>query len=202
MVLTVPWGNLGRFTFDARRGFLEASGGVASKPPSSRSPTTLLEEKVVLMHSVTTSVTSPPTGLIRVRGEIDLLAATDLLVATALVVEVGCRDVTLDLGDVSFLDCAGLDALTSCRDRLEASGGRLRLGLTSSPVTRLLAFAGSRASWGEPVLLEAACGPPQPSSGTSTAGCVAGSGRMRLLAAVVTGDCGGSRRRIARAETA
>jgi hypothetical protein len=49
------------------------------------------------MQSVTTSVTSPPTGLIRVRGEIDLLAAPDLLAATALVAELGCRDVTLDL---------------------------------------------------------------------------------------------------------
>jgi hypothetical protein len=48
------------------------------------------------MQSVTTSVTSPPTGLIRVRGEIDLPAAPDLLAATALVAELGYRDVTLD----------------------------------------------------------------------------------------------------------
>jgi hypothetical protein len=48
------------------------------------------------MQSVTTFVTSPPTGPIRVRGEIDLLPAPDLLAATALVAELGCRDVTLD----------------------------------------------------------------------------------------------------------
>lgn len=108
------------------------------------------------MLSVTTSVTSPPAGLIRVRGEVDLLAAPDLRAATALVAELGCRDVTLDLSDVSFLDCAGLDALESCRDRLEASGGRLRLGRTSSSVRRLLALTHSRARWRGPVLEEAA----------------------------------------------
>jgi hypothetical protein len=48
------------------------------------------------MQSVTTFVTSPPTGPIRVRGEIDLLPAPDLLAATALVAELGYRDVTLD----------------------------------------------------------------------------------------------------------
>jgi hypothetical protein len=67
------------------------------------------------MPYVTTSVlNSPPRGLLRIRGEIDVLAAPELHRATAAVVTDGCLEVTLDLNDVSFLDSAGLDALMSC----------------------------------------------------------------------------------------
>jgi len=104
------------------------------------------------MPYVTTSVrTSPPRALLRIGGEIDVLAAPELHRATAAVVTDGCLEVKLDLNDVSFLDCAGLDALMSCRHNVEASGGRRRSRAARHPSCRVgpshrVRFAGGRGS--------------------------------------------------------
>lgn len=134
------------------------------------------------MFSVTTSVhASPAPALIRVRGEIDLLAEHDLRDAASIVIDGGCRDAVLDLNDVSFLDCAGLKALLSCRERVEASGGRLLLGRTSPAVARILGLTRCGEGWatataqGSP----AACEPAGSTTSSSQPGLTAEPARIR-----------------------
>ena len=51
-------------------------------------------------------------------------------------------DVTLDLSDVSFLDVTGVNALSWCREHVEASGRRLRLGQVSHQAAFALSLTG------------------------------------------------------------
>ena len=85
---------------------------------------------------------TPPSALIRVAGEIDLSTAPQLRVAVAQVVDDGCRDIAVDLGGVSFMDCAGVNALLWCRKHVGAAAGRLRLEQVSPSAGRILTLAG------------------------------------------------------------
>lgn len=86
---------------------------------------------------------SPPIALIQVRGEIDLSTRDEFRTVAARLVEVGYGDVTVDLRAVSFIDCAGLQALISLREHIHASGGSLRLRGISPAVSRLLTLTNS-----------------------------------------------------------
>ena len=59
----------------------------------------------------------------------------------------GAHEIDLDLGEVTFLDTAALDALRGARESIEAVGGHLCIRNPTPPVRRLLsltAFAPSR----------------------------------------------------------
>ena len=79
---------------------------------------------------------------IAVRGDLDEAAISE--VARAIVDSVsGARaDVTLDLGDVAFIDAAGLEFLMRARRHVAKRGGTLTLSRPTPEVHRLLAICG------------------------------------------------------------
>lgn len=95
------------------------------------------------MNPATISLrTVPPRVLLRLRGEVDISAVADVRAAVVRAVAGGCRDIDLDLADVSFMDCAGVGVVLWCREHAERSGGRLTLTHVSPSVARILALTG------------------------------------------------------------
>lgn len=95
------------------------------------------------MHLMAVSVdTAPASALVRVNGEIDVFTAGQLRSAIARAMDDGCHDITVDLGGVSFMDCAGVNALLWCRKHLRTADGRLSLGRVSPRAERILTLAG------------------------------------------------------------
>jgi anti-sigma B factor antagonist len=79
--------------------------------------------------------------IVRMRGELDLSTAADL----ADVIERHCAGttrLTIDLSELSFLDCAGLRVLLDARARAEGSGGDLLLIPGHDSVQRVFRLAG------------------------------------------------------------
>ncbi|HZQ28927.1 MAG TPA: STAS domain-containing protein [Acidimicrobiales bacterium] len=66
-----------------------------------------------------------PTTAVTLRGELDLSTAPDLAKLLDLLLATGVLHVTLDLGDLAFVDSRGLRAIASCRDAFVAAGGDL-----------------------------------------------------------------------------
>jgi anti-sigma B factor antagonist len=79
-------------------------------------------------------------GIVRVgaSGEIDLSTSADLEQQLGSVIAGGCRELVLDLSDVSFLDSTGLSTLWTLRQRLRDNGCAFILGAPSEPVQRVL----------------------------------------------------------------
>jgi anti-anti-sigma factor len=86
---------------------------------------------------------SPTATAIQVCGDVDVSAGSALRSAVEGIVDRGCREVTMDLHDVSFIDCAGLELLISVRKQLRAFGCRMQVGTMSHVVARLLTLTGS-----------------------------------------------------------
>jgi anti-anti-sigma factor len=81
--------------------------------------------------------------VIAVRGEIDVAAAEDLfLEVTALADPVG-GPVLLDLSRVTFMDCAGFEAVCAVNRQLRAAGGSVRITAVSPSVARLFQLVGA-----------------------------------------------------------
>ena len=79
--------------------------------------------------------------IIRMRGDLDLSTAADL----ANVIERDCPGaarLTIDLSELSFLDCAGLRVLLYARARAESNGGDLLLIRGRDSVQRVFRLAG------------------------------------------------------------
>jgi len=97
----------------------------------------------VRMRLVAVSVGgAPPSALIRVEGEIDLSTAPEVRSAIAHAVDDGCRDIRVDLSGVSFMDCAGVNALLWCRKHAGSAEGRLSLARVSPSAARILHLTG------------------------------------------------------------
>lgn len=95
------------------------------------------------MYPATISIrTLPPRAFIRMRGAVDISVVTDLRAAVRGAVDGGCRHVDLDLTDVSFMDCAGVNALLWCRAHAAGSGGRVTIAHVSRSVDRILSLTG------------------------------------------------------------
>ncbi|MFJ9775820.1 STAS domain-containing protein [Kitasatospora sp. NPDC101157] len=94
-------------------------------------------------HSVVRSVTRDPqarTTVVRLRGELDMLTASELVPELLGLAGDGDRELVLDLSGVSFCDSAGASAFLQVNRRL-TKGTRLFLrGVTRQPakVLRLL----------------------------------------------------------------
>ncbi|MGV9452539.1 STAS domain-containing protein [Streptomyces sp. NPDC003635] len=82
------------------------------------------------------------TTVVTVRGEIDLLTAPGLMARLDVLTAGGRPDLVLNLGPVSFMDCAGLRALCRARNRVRARRGRLRLVTDSTFFRWTLRHAG------------------------------------------------------------
>ena len=90
---------------------------------------------------------SPAPGVVAVAigGEVDLLAAGILerFLLGAVAEQRGPRPgLIIDLSDVEFFGCAGLNALLTAQRRLDRAGGWLRLVDVSAAVSRLLDVPG------------------------------------------------------------
>jgi anti-anti-sigma factor len=79
--------------------------------------------------------------VVTVCGEIDLETCAEL--SAALATLDGSRNVSLDLGDVSYIDSTGLRVLLTARDAAERAGGSLRIATSSNIVARLIEITGA-----------------------------------------------------------
>lgn len=78
----------------------------------------------------------PGHALIQLRGELDI-TSTELFEAV-LCSHCGRRDLYLDLAELSFLDCAGVDAMLAVHQRQASRSGRLVLLHARPAIRRLL----------------------------------------------------------------
>ena len=102
----------------------------------------------------TTDVVTGPQGLmvetalaadaatITVRGDLGDAAILEVARAIADSVSRGRADLVLDLGDVAFLDAAGLEFIVRARRRVARGGGTLGVSRPAPGVRRLLAVCG------------------------------------------------------------
>ena len=71
---------------------------------------------------------------LRLGGELDIAAVEPLTEAVDLLLDEGCTLLDLDLGDVTFMDAAGLGLLVRLQGTCREHGGALRLrGLCEQP---------------------------------------------------------------------
>ena len=89
---------------------------------------------------MTTSDLGLPAQLVRLTlsGEIDVASAPDAFARVVEALPSPADLVTLDLGDVEFIDCAGVAMLLKARNYLDGMRCRLILANPSAPVMRLL----------------------------------------------------------------
>ncbi|MGZ4691199.1 MAG: STAS domain-containing protein [Acidimicrobiia bacterium] len=83
-------------------------------------------------------VEGPDGAIVAVRGELDLASAPELQRELVARLEGGVSRLTLDLGDVSFLDSSGLGALYRTQQAAEKRGAHLRLVAVPDHVLRVL----------------------------------------------------------------
>ena len=79
--------------------------------------------------------------VVTVGGEIDLETSAQL---RAVLAELDAdSNISLDLGDVTYIDSTGLRVLLTARDAANEAGGDLRVSATSSIVSRLIEITGA-----------------------------------------------------------
>jgi anti-anti-sigma factor len=81
--------------------------------------------------------------IVRLVGDIDVAAATQIVELVDCLTEC-CRidSLVIDLGAVTFLDSAGLDAMAQCRRRLDDRGSALVLANVPLTVQELMQKTG------------------------------------------------------------
>lgn len=79
---------------------------------------------------------------VQLRGDLDLCSAPLLEENLAVLRENGCRDVTIDISQLEFCDCSGLNVLLKARADLQREGGGLTLAGITGPVQRILELTG------------------------------------------------------------
>ena len=85
----------------------------------------------------------PAVAHVAVHGDMDLCSRPGLQQRITSALDAGASCLVIDLGDVGFLDCAGLGTLLFARRLVEARGGCLRLTHVPDGVRRVLALTGS-----------------------------------------------------------
>lgn len=83
-----------------------------------------------------------------VEGEIDVATADEMRRVALAVMDEHGPSLTLDLSEVSFMDCAGLTALLSVRRVARARGGHVSLTGLSDMILRLLHITGLKPEFG------------------------------------------------------
>jgi len=79
---------------------------------------------------------------VRVSGEVDLETAPELREALFAVISDGATHVVVDVGDVSFIDASGFNALVAAHMRLRGQGRGLALRAPSPMARRALEATG------------------------------------------------------------
>jgi anti-sigma B factor antagonist len=80
-------------------------------------------------------------AVLAVSGELDIAAVDEFLEHGEKLIHSGVAVITIDLGEVSFIDSSGLGALVRLRQSA-AEGQRLRLGTVPKSVARVLQITG------------------------------------------------------------
>jgi anti-sigma B factor antagonist len=80
--------------------------------------------------------------ILAAKGEVDLYTAPRLKDELARLAGSGRARVTVDLGDVEFLDSTGLGVLISGLKRCREAGGDLRLASPREPILKVLSITG------------------------------------------------------------
>lgn len=88
------------------------------------------------------SGTDENNPMITVRGETDLATADDLLIRLVVLAGAATGKITLDLSQVTFMDCAGLRTLAAIDRHVTANGGSIRVAAVSPEVARLFELVG------------------------------------------------------------
>jgi stage II sporulation protein AA (anti-sigma F factor antagonist) len=83
---------------------------------------------------------------IRVRGEVDLTTAGELLLRLTVLVGAATGQIALDLEQVTFMDCSGLRTLSAIEGHVRSAGGSLRISALSPQVARVFELAGQSGS--------------------------------------------------------
>ncbi|HEY1280213.1 MAG TPA: STAS domain-containing protein [Acidimicrobiales bacterium] len=79
---------------------------------------------------------------VSVRGEVDIHTCADLERTLTTLADKGVQVITLDLGEVAFIDSSGLRALVVGHKALQDHGGSLVVANPSSSTARLLEVTG------------------------------------------------------------
>jgi anti-anti-sigma factor len=81
-----------------------------------------------------------PGPVVTVSGEIDIQSGPELRDQLLRVIRRHGARLALDLADVTFIDCAGINALLAARRRAQLEGGSLRVFRASPRVRRIFAL--------------------------------------------------------------
>ena len=87
-------------------------------------------------------VTSPGTVVIDMSGEVDVLLIPSFARCLDEVIAAGHRRVVLDMGEVEFIDSAGLSAIVRAYKRMARHHGSLRMRGPSPRIRRVLDMVG------------------------------------------------------------
>ena len=79
---------------------------------------------------------------VRVKGELDCYTAPQLRSALMTLVEDGARHVTVDIGDVDFVDSTGLSVLVGGMKRLRDRGGGMVVKSPTDATRKLFEITG------------------------------------------------------------
>jgi len=90
----------------------------------------------------------PPEAVITAGGELDVFTSRQLRERLLDAVEIGCRQVLLDLGGVTFADVSALHVISRFQKQLTLVDGSLRLEAWSPQVLRLCRMAGVDKAFG------------------------------------------------------
>ncbi|NEA66478.1 STAS domain-containing protein [Streptomyces sp. SID12488] len=82
-------------------------------------------------------------ALLTLTGEIDLVSAPLLRVSLEQCLRDGLRDIDIDLTQVTFCDCSGLNEFLLAAQRTTAVGGALRLHHPPPTLVRILDITGT-----------------------------------------------------------
>ncbi|MHB8246894.1 MAG: STAS domain-containing protein [Acidimicrobiales bacterium] len=86
--------------------------------------------------------TEGTSSIVRLKGEMDLRAATDLREALLKALAEGPGSVLLDLSELTFIDSTIISVLVMTRKRAQALGGEVRLRHVPGRIQRILAITG------------------------------------------------------------
>jgi anti-anti-sigma factor len=81
-----------------------------------------------------------PGTVVTISGEIDILTGSQLRERLLHVIRRHGARLALDLSGVTFIDCAGINALLAVRRRAQLEGGSLRVLRASARVRRVIAL--------------------------------------------------------------
>lgn len=85
---------------------------------------------------------STKTCVVRLSGDIDMAIVPELRAQVEEMIDTGCQNVVLSLGDVDYVDSSALGLLVGLDHKLRPFGGRLVLADSSRDVSRILELSG------------------------------------------------------------